>query len=80
LILLSICNKGKNLEVQITSNYYRCRMQRSGFSVQLLTVPDSVPLDLASSKHSSKGPGKPLSPSIHTLRELAALHKSENQI
>ena len=66
--------------MQITSNYYRYRMQRSGFTAQLLTVPDAVPQAAASSAHSSEGHSKTLSPSIRTLRDLAALHKSENQV
>ena len=66
--------------MQITSNYYRYRMRRSGFTVQLLTVPDAVPQGAASSAYSSEGPSKKLSPSIRTLRDLAALHKSENQV
>ena len=65
--------------MQITSNYYRCRLQRYGFNSQLLTVPDVVSLP-APSECSSKGHGKPLSPSLRTLRDLAALHKSENQV
>ena len=65
--------------MQITSNYYRCRLQRYGFNSQLLTVPDVVSSP-APTECSGKDHGKPLSPSLRTLRDLAALHKSENQV
>ena len=54
-------------------------MQRSGFSAQLLTVPDAVPQEAVCSAHSIEGSSKPLSPSTRTLRDLAALHKTENE-
>ena len=65
--------------MQVTSNYYRCRLQRYGFSPLLLTVPNVVSPAAASSAYSSEVHGKPLKPSRRTLRDLAALHKSENQ-
>ena len=64
--------------MQITSNYYRYRLQRYGFNSQLLTVPELVTLS-APSECSSNAHGKPLSPSQRTLRDLAALNKSENK-
>ncbi|MEC8333477.1 MAG: hypothetical protein VXZ83_05060 [Verrucomicrobiota bacterium] len=66
--------------MQITSNYYRRRMQHSGFTAQLLTLPDAFPQAAASSGQSNESLSKPLSPSTRTLRDLAALHKSENQV
>ena len=64
--------------MQITSNYYRCRLQRYGFNSQLLTVPEVVSSS-ALLECSSNAHGKPLSPSLRTLSDLEALNKSENK-
>jgi hypothetical protein len=64
--------------MQVTSNYYRCRAQRSEF-VESLTLHGEIPSNVERIAPSNSNRLTPLRPSRQTLRGFANLFKAQKQ-